>query len=271
MFKIGEFSKMVRVSARMLRYYEQNGLLVPAEIDRFTGYRMYTANQIPLLSKITGLRDMGFGVDEIKAILPNYDDRAVLREALVLKEQEVQSEIAAEQDKLVRIAALRGQLDKESVNMVYDVELKALPAEKVLSLREIIPAPDDEPALWEKLAAFVEANGISAAVGGYSIYHDEDFKESDVDVEIAVAVSKYGEEQGNFHYKELPAIAQAATVRFSGPYEGYNAAMEKLASWVEKNDYVFAGLIRGLAIKSFANADSPDDFLTELQVPVTRK
>jgi DNA-binding transcriptional MerR regulator len=270
LFKIGEFSKMVRVSARMLRYYEQNGLLVPAEVDRFTGYRLYSAAQMPLLSRITQLRDMGFGVEEIKTLLPRFDDYAVLREALEQKNREVQASIAAEQDKLEKIAALCGQLEKERVNMVYDVELKSLPAEKVLSLREIIPAPDEEPALWEKLAAFVEANGISAAVCGYSIYHDEGFKESDVDVEIAVSVPKFGAEQGNFRYKELPAIPQAATIRFSGPYDGYNAAMEKLAEWIEQNGYAFDGSIRGLAIKSFANAASPEEFLTELQVPVKK-
>jgi DNA-binding transcriptional MerR regulator len=271
MFKIGEFSKMVRVSARMLRYYEKNGLLVPTQIDRFTGYRMYSASQIPLLSKIVGLRDMGFGADEIKAILPRYEDRVFLRQVLVRKDQEVRCAIAAEQDKLERIAALCGQLEKENVNMVYDVELKSLPAEKVLSLREVIPAYDREGDLWEKLGAFVAANNVTCSVGGYSIYYDEDYKESDVDVEIAVTVSEFGTEQEGFRYKELPAIQQAATVRFSGPYDGYNAAIGKLAGWVEENGYVFDGLIRGLAIKSFANVKSPDDFLTELQVPVTHK
>jgi DNA-binding transcriptional MerR regulator len=62
MFKIGEFSKMVRVTSRMLRHYEKCGLLTPTEIDRFTGYRMYTAMQIPILYRIVQLRDMGFGV-----------------------------------------------------------------------------------------------------------------------------------------------------------------------------------------------------------------
>lgn len=68
MFKIGEFSKMVRVSARMLRYYEKCGLLYPAKIDSFTGYRLYNAAQIPILNKIAQLRDMVFQ-DHMKAIL----------------------------------------------------------------------------------------------------------------------------------------------------------------------------------------------------------
>jgi len=270
LFKIGEFSKMVRVSARMLRYYEQNGLLTPAAVDRFSGYRLYSAGQMPLLSRITELRDMGFGVEEIKALLPQYKNPETMRDALVRKSREIQSAIAAEQDKLEKIAALRGKLKKEFVTMVYDVELKSLPAEKVLSLRETIPAYDAEGLLWEKLGAFVRKHNIACRTGGYSIYHDEDYKESDVDVEIAVPVSAFGAEEGNFRYKELPAILQAATVRFSGPYEGYGEAMEKLAGWIEANGYVFDGLIRGLAVKSFADAASPEEFLTELQVPVRK-
>ena len=41
MLKIGEFSKLSRVSVRMLRHYDEIGLLKPAEIDRFTDYRYY--------------------------------------------------------------------------------------------------------------------------------------------------------------------------------------------------------------------------------------
>jgi DNA-binding transcriptional MerR regulator len=82
MFKIGEFSKMVRVSARMLRHYDQCGLLSPAETDRFTGYRLYNAEQIPQLTRIVELRDMGFGIDEIKEILPNYKNAEFMSGAL---------------------------------------------------------------------------------------------------------------------------------------------------------------------------------------------
>ena len=65
MFKIGEFSKLVRVSPRMLRHYEKCGILYPAEIDKFTGYRGYSAGQIPLVQRIITLRDMGFSIEEI--------------------------------------------------------------------------------------------------------------------------------------------------------------------------------------------------------------
>ncbi|MCL2560362.1 MAG: ATP-binding cassette domain-containing protein [Turicibacter sp.] len=77
MFKIGEFSKLVRVSARMLRYYDKNGLFTPAEVDPFTGYRLYSAKQIPLLMKIVALRDMGFGVEEMEEVLLFDNDKKI--------------------------------------------------------------------------------------------------------------------------------------------------------------------------------------------------
>ena len=268
MFKIGEFSKLVRVSPRMLRHYEQNGLLLPAEVDRFTGYRLYSAAQIPLLVRITELRDMGFGIDEIKTLLPKYDDRVVMRNALKQKQAEIQAVLAAEQTKLNKIAALSGKL--QEANMVYNVELKSLPAEKVLSLREIVPGPEQEPKLWEKLAAFVAKHSINAPAVGYSIYHDDDYKESDVDIEIAVVVPTFGADEGNFKFKELPAMPQVATIRFSGSYHGYGEAIGKLAKWIEANGYNMSGQVRGMAIKSYANCENEDDFLTELQIPVTK-
>jgi DNA-binding transcriptional MerR regulator len=60
MFRIGEFSKLTQVSIRMLRYYDETGLLRPAKTDRFTNYRLYSIAQIPVLNKIIFMRDLGF-------------------------------------------------------------------------------------------------------------------------------------------------------------------------------------------------------------------
>lgn len=270
MFRIGEFSSLVRVSARMLRYYDKCGLLHPARIDDFTGYRLYSAAQIPRLNQIITLRDMGFGVEEIERILPYYNDKDKMQAALTAKRREIHETIASEQDKLERIAALCGALEKERNIMIYDVELKNLAAVKVLSLCEVIPAYDQEGILWEKLGKFMAAHNVDCNQGGYSIYHNDEYKESDVEVEVAVPVNTLGESQAPFVYKELPAIPNAATIRFSGPYEGYTASMEKLGAWMEANGYSFAGPIRGLAVASPSDVGSPDDYLTELQVPVRK-
>ena len=69
MLKIGEFSKLSRVSVRMLRHYDEIGLLKPAETDRFTDYRYYTEDQLPTAGRIAALKDMGFSLADIVRIL----------------------------------------------------------------------------------------------------------------------------------------------------------------------------------------------------------
>lgn len=273
MFKIGEFSKLVRVSPRMLRHYEKCGLLYPAEIDKFTGYRWYSAAQIPLLTHIVVLRDMGFSIDEIGDILPHFDDTAHMDRILREKSGEIQAAMHAESLKLERIEALRESLMKEYTEMKYDVVLKEIPAAKVLSLREVLPSYNHEGTLWAKMGGFMAKHGIACPAteqSGYSIYHDDDHRDTDVDVEIAIPVTTLGKDAEGFVYKELDAMPLAATLRFAGPYDGYADAIAALASWIEENGYAMAGLVRGVSIRTDADQTDPQNFLTELQIPVKR-
>ncbi len=66
MFKIGDFSKLAQVSDKTLRYYAQLGLLKPVWVDRFSGYRYYTLEQLPRLNRILALKDLGFSYIPLK-------------------------------------------------------------------------------------------------------------------------------------------------------------------------------------------------------------
>ena len=74
MLKIGDFSKLSRISIRMLRHYDELGLLVPKTTDDFTGYRYYAEDQLPVAGRIAALRDMGFGLSAVTEILKNYEN-----------------------------------------------------------------------------------------------------------------------------------------------------------------------------------------------------
>jgi len=261
-FKIGEFSKLVRVSARMLRHYDKNGLFIPAEVDPFTGYRLYSAKQIPLLMKIISLRDAGFSVDEMEEVLSRFDDPAYMADALAKKRRQVLSQLEAERTKLDHITSMTEKIKKEMDQMTYVVELKEIPAIGVLSLREVISSFKEEFGQWDKLVTFINTHGIECEMRGHSIYHDGEHKESEVDVEIAFPVKEMGKDQDGFVFKELEGIPLAATIRFPLPYTNYNKAMEKLAVWLEEERYEIVGLIRGVAI---------DEDTVELQIPVNKK
>ncbi len=272
MFKIGEFSKLVRVSPRMLRHYEKCGLLHPAETDAFTGYRRYSAGQIPLIMNIRVLRSLGFSIDETEDILPHWGDKAYMNRVLRAKAGAVQSAIEAEQAKLEQIMKIIATIEKETDSMVYEVELKKLPAVKVLTLRGIIPKYNEEGILWEKLGRYIGEKGIACHSDGYSTYYDEEYKEEGPDVEIAIPVDVLGNNDGAFVYKEYGEIPLAATVRFTGPFDGgYDAADKKLAEWMEENGYTFAGPMRGHVLVSPDEEPNPEKWTTEIEVPVVKK
>lgn len=64
MFKIGDFAKLNKVTVKTLRHYDSLGLLQPENVDTFTGYRYYSASQMPRLNRILVLKDIGFSLDD---------------------------------------------------------------------------------------------------------------------------------------------------------------------------------------------------------------
>ncbi len=69
MIRIGDFSKLSRVSVKALRYYDEVDLLKPIEVDPVTGYRYYELAQLQRLNRILALKDMGFSLQEIGQLL----------------------------------------------------------------------------------------------------------------------------------------------------------------------------------------------------------
>ena len=87
MLKIGEFSKLSRISIRMLRYYDEMGLLVPETIDPFTGYRYYSEAQLFTAGRINALKDMGFKLCGTAELLGCWEDREALERHLLAQQE----------------------------------------------------------------------------------------------------------------------------------------------------------------------------------------
>ena len=68
LYKSGQFARRASVSARTLRFYDQEGLLAPSLVTE-SGYRLYTDTDLASLQQILALKYLGFSLDEIKALL----------------------------------------------------------------------------------------------------------------------------------------------------------------------------------------------------------
>lgn len=101
MLKIGDFSKLSRISIRMLRHYDEIGILRPERVDDFTGYRYYSESQLLLAGRIQSLKGLGFGLSVIKEILGKYGDPQEMEKFLLVKRRELKEEAMAAEQKLM--------------------------------------------------------------------------------------------------------------------------------------------------------------------------
>ena len=143
MLRIGEFSKLSRVSIRMLRHYDDIGLLKPAEIDQFTGYRYYSPAQLPVIGRITALKDMGFSLADIVKMLEIYENRDELDDYLMKRQLELQEISETTQLQMRLLDTARERLRKEQ-NMSYNVSIKTIPERYAVTIHMTIPHYEDE-------------------------------------------------------------------------------------------------------------------------------
>ena len=164
MFKIGEFSKLGKVTIDTLRHYDALGLLKPANVDPFTGYRYYSAKQLVTLNRIAALKELGLALDEIVQVLNNNLTVDQLRGMLKMQQITTERELRSAQQRLDRVMARLLYLDQEDTMPNYEVNLKAVEALTVAAVREVVPHIDQMPercrAMFGTIAQWMGANNV---------------------------------------------------------------------------------------------------------------
>ncbi|MCH1981289.1 MerR family transcriptional regulator [Ruminococcus sp. OA3] len=268
MFKIGEFSKLTQVSVRMLRYYDENNLLKPAQVDPFTGYRLYSVDQMPLLNRIIFLRDSGFNVAEITEALNNWDDDTVIQ-LLENKRIELEKNIQDQKQKISRIELAKADLKHEKSDMPCNISIKSIPSYQVLSLRKMIPDYYAEGQLWKEMAGFAGSRHIQVTGNTFSIYHDAEYKETNVDVELCAPVSRMEDSRDGFIFRNTEAFPCMASTMVYGPFENISGAYLAFARWLQENSqFQMLDTSRQIVHRGPWNEENPEHYLVELQIPL---
>lgn len=97
MLKIGDFSRLSRVTVKALRYYDEIGLLKPVKVDRFSGYRYYSVDQLPRLNRIVVLKNLGLSLEEVSQLVNNDLPAEHIRQLLQVKQAEIRQRLQDEQ------------------------------------------------------------------------------------------------------------------------------------------------------------------------------
>lgn len=268
MIKIGEFSQINKITVKTLRLYDKLGLLKPKFIDKFTRFRYYDSDQLLLVQRIISLKQIGFSLSEIASIL---EDKSDFLKKLEQKEIEINCEIEFNREKVSRIKSYINSIKKEK-NMNYDVVLKELPEVIVASRRLIIKDYNQLFQAAPEMGEMMKTQGLKCRIPEYcfNIYHDGEYKEKNIDVEICQAVVTPGKETKDLKFKTFPKV-KAACIFHKGPYETLGRSYGILINWLKDNNYEPADFFRESYIDGCWNRDNPNDWLTEVQVPIKKK
>lgn len=127
---------MMQVTVKTLRHYEQKGLLLPDEVDEWTGYRYYSIDQMQMLQSIRDLQRLGFSLEEIKELYEDGSHTPDIRQMdEKIKETERQlKQLIARRDQLLNWRDSRKQITK-----MEKFSIQSLPEIIVASHREVIP------------------------------------------------------------------------------------------------------------------------------------
>lgn len=283
MFKIGEFSRLGQVSTRMLRHYDQLGLLKPSQTDKFTGYRYYTIDQLARLHRIIALKELGLPLEQIAGLLKKENELSPekLRGMLTLRRAELEQQLRETQTQLVDVEARLHQIEQAGQPSPYEIVIKAVPAQTVASVRAICPTLSEMgfycEALYTQLYAGLKQQGLPPLQPEVTLYHNDEFRETDLDVETAVPVApKYlnpSPPPESFKVRELPASDLTAALIYEGPIREITPAILALLTYIGTHRHIPAGPLRELHLSGpahDANGQEPDSLVIELQLPIQR-
>ena len=276
MFQIGEFSRIAQVSASQLRNYDHLGLFVPEKVDPQTGYRYYSAKQLPQLNRIIALKEMGLSLAQIKKLLENGISSEELRGMLLMKKAQIEQSLQEEVARLRYIESRIEQINTLGEAEDYDIVLKSIKAKVLLSVRSVFPLPNAARKLLQEMQSVLPSRINRRELGYFTaVMHDKHFSDRDVDIELGFEWRGEPDETLTvalssglaLRLRQLPAEAHILTVTRVGHPKLAHRSYSALGTWAQANGYRFSGPVREV----FLNPPNPDrinETVCEVQVPL---
>ena len=272
MFRIGDFSRVARVSSRLLRFYDEIGLFVPAHADPHTGYRYYSVGQLAKLNRILVLKELGFELDQVREILNSNIGAAELRNMLLLRRNDVEKTLAIESQRLRHIETRIAQLETDGALSAEDVVVRAEPAQRFLSLRRVVPSFDAARGLIAQLR--FQARGLLPKGQAYrlvAVAHSPHFEADELDVEFGYAfdntVTFDLPREAELQVRELEGIERMAVCVRVGLPENAHLATARIGRYLESSGDALAGASREVFLQ-LPDPERMHEAVVEMQFPI---
>jgi len=256
MYKIGELSRLCRIPVKTLRYYDNEGLLAPDEIDRFTGYRYYSAARIADCNRIISLKELGFSLEEIKRHLraSTHEDIFALVDAKCAEIEEKSKDLSLQLKKLNHI---RKSLS-EGENAMFPMAIRSGDTIRVAYQRKMYATKSEAE---DTLAQMKEALP-KHLVGERTVIvnYEMEYRESNLDLAACVEVTGSFPKTLGYEEKALTFSGELATLVCKR--EQLDDGYQSMLSQIHEIDYQIIGASYEIYY---------EDGTVELKIPVCKK
>ena len=271
-YSIGDVARAGGLSVRMLRHYDEIGLLRPARTDSRTGYRSYEPKQLDRLHRILALKDLGFSLAQVRLIVDDDVSAEELRGMLRLRQMELTNEIADTKQRLRRVELHIHSIDQESVMSNTDIIIKHI--DEVLVAVVSAMADDFGPdsigpvlqPLYPQLFERVAGNGLRPTAPPIAFYEDGPAGDGIVvHAAVPVAAPDPGTTLHGVEVRTLAAVEQAVTLVHRGSMAAIETSYSALMRYIGDHGLRTLGYSREVYLDCPENID---DWVTELQFAV---
>lgn len=263
---IGEFSRLTHLSVKSLRHYHELGLLVPSDIDDFTGYRRYATDQVSPALLIGRLRALQMPLPDVRRVL-DAGSATVRNEVIAEHLRRMEQELERTQT-IVR--SLRHLIEPpSSVPRAFTHEW--LPRQTAFGLREVVSREDIQqwcPAAFATIYPALARANVRPAGPGSATYDEEFFTESQGTVTVFVPVDAQAPAVGGLRRMDIASGRHALTTHH-GAYIDVDRAYAALGAHVAEHDRVAPGPVREIYLASPPEVSDEADFRTVVCWPIT--
>lgn len=266
MLSIGAFAQIGQVTHRMLRHWDAAGLLMPARVDEFSGYRSYDPSQLERLHRIVALRQLGFSLDDISSILDQGVEAERIAALLRIRRTEVEQEHRIAAGRLIDVQRRLHLIEKENHMSEIEIIEKPLPAVRLAARRTAV---SDQPEVASVVGpAFDAVAGIIGDERGTLETPIALYETVEDGLQIVAGYAYAGPARDGIEVIELPAVENAVCGVHLGSMEHIAESWQALHSEIFARGLVHSGPCRELYVRAISGDQS--DWVTELQQPVHR-
>jgi DNA-binding transcriptional MerR regulator len=264
---IGDFSRATQLSVKTLRHYHDISLLEPSEIDPDTGYRYYSAEQLPIAQVIRRLRGLQMPLPDIKAFLvaPHGEGRNRLIAAHL---ERLESELAQTQAAVTGLHRLLERPQRPG-----EVSHRTLSATTAIAIEQTIDREEMVswwPGALAELQAVRRARGLRTSGPPGGLYASEFFEQGRGLVTIFIPIEDEADAVGRVGFRQIPA-AELAVALHRGSLADADLTYGQLATHAAAHEISIDGPIREQYLTGYLDTTDQAQWQTEIGWPIFRR